>query len=198
MLSEGATPVPIRSSGTWLTPRRMAVSGSPGRTGLPATTTEPAVGLRMPVMTSASSRWPLPATPATPTISPAWTVRDTSRRAKVPRSPRAETPNRSRITSRSARAGPCFFWVKTTSRPTIIRASSRGLVSVVGTVPITFPRRSTVTRRETAITSSSLWEMKITVRPSAAIRRSVSKRFSDSWGVSREVGSSRIRMRAPR
>ena len=39
--------------------------------------------------------------------------------------------------------------------------------------PIVRPARSTVTRSATAITSSSLWEMKMIVRPSAAIARSV-------------------------
>ncbi len=40
--------------------------------------------------------------------------------------------------------------------------------------------------------------MKITVRPSAAIARSVSKSTSASCGVSTAVGSSRIRIRASR
>ena len=49
----------------------------------------PAVVARSPVMTSASSRWPFPATPAIPRISPAHTSSVTSFSASVPRSPRA-------------------------------------------------------------------------------------------------------------
>src|SRR5438067_1103131 len=135
----GATPCPMRSSGTWLTLCWIAARGSPERIALPAIETVPLVSRRMPVMTSASSRWPLPATPAMPTISPAWTVRSTFCRASVPRSLKAVTPRRSRTTSRSVWATASFFCVKTTSRPTIIRASCRGLVSLVRTVPISFP-----------------------------------------------------------
>ncbi len=72
------------------------------------------------------------------------------------------------------------------------------MASAVATVATFFPPRSTVTRSETAFTSWSLWEMKITVRPSSAIVRSVAKRASDSCGVSTAVGSSRIRIRESR
>ena len=47
----------------------------------------PRSGRRTPATSSASSRWPLPETPAMPTISPAWSVSETSRRA-MPRGPR--------------------------------------------------------------------------------------------------------------
>ena len=60
-----------------------------------------------------------------------------------------------------------------TSRPTISAASDRGVASAVATVATERPPRSTVTRSETAVTSFSLCEMKITVRPSATICRSV-------------------------
>src|SRR2546428_332268 len=59
-------------------------------------------------------------------------------------------------------------------------------------------RRRTVTRFETAMTSSNLCEMKMTARCSPAINRRVWNRSSASWGVSCEVGSSRIRTLAPR
>ena len=49
------------------------------------------VHARSPVMTSASSDWPLPATPAMPTISPARTSSDTSRSAGRPLSLTAPT-----------------------------------------------------------------------------------------------------------
>ena len=77
-------------------------------------------------------------------------------------------------------------------------ASSRGVAPAVSTVAIERPPRSTVTRSATAFTSFSLCEMKITVLPSAAIARSVSKSASASCGVSTAVGSSRIRIRASR
>ena len=68
----------------------------------------------------------------------------------------------------------------------------------MATVATVRPARSTVTRSETAVTSCSLCEMKITVRPSSAIARSVSKSDSASCGVSTAVGSSRIRICASR
>ena len=85
-----------------------------------------------------------------------------------------------------------------TSRPTISAASERGVASLVRTVSTFFPPRRTVTRSETAFTSCSLCEMKMIVRPSSAITRSVSKSDAASCGVSTAVGSSRIRMRASR
>ena len=61
------------------------------------------------------------------------------------------------------------------SRPTISDASERGVASaVVDGRDRSCPPRSTVTRSETAFTSCSLCEMKMIVRPSSAITRSVS------------------------
>ncbi len=77
-------------------------------------------------------------------------------------------------------------------------ASERAVASDVATVAIERPLLSTVTRRETASTSLSLCEMKITVRPSPAICRSATNSRSASCGVRTAVGSSRIRMRASR
>ncbi len=48
------------------------------------------------------------------------------------------------------------------------------------------------------MTSPSLWEMKISERPSAAMVFKVAKSRSASGWVSTAVGSSRIRMRASR
>ena len=96
------------------------------------------------------------------------------------------------VAGRRARSGS-----RARVRPSAPRASaaSRRRAS---TVAIERPPRSTVTRSATAFTSCSLCEMKITVRPSAAISRSVSNSTSASCGVSTAVGSSRIRMRASR
>src|SRR5256886_12451018 len=52
-----------------------------------------------------------------------------------------------------------------TSRPTIRRAISASLVSLVSRWPTTLPRRITVMRSEISRTSFSLWEMKIIVLP---------------------------------
>ena len=49
-----------------------------------------------------------------------------------------------------------------------------------------------------AMTSLSLWVMMTMDFPSARMFRSTEKSFSVSWGVSTAVGSSRIRMSAPR
>ena len=47
----------------------------------------------------------------------------------------------------------------TISRPTILRASSRGVVPAASISSLTLPNRMTVTRSATFITSSSLWVM---------------------------------------
>ena len=49
--------------------------------------TSPEVGSRMPMMTSTSSAWPLPSTPAMPRTSPAWIVREMSSRTGRPETP---------------------------------------------------------------------------------------------------------------
>ena len=59
------------------------------------------------------------------------------------------------------------------------------------------PLRNTVTRSEIASTSSRKCEMKTMLRPSPFSRRSTANSRATSGGDSAEVGSSRIRMRAP-
>ncbi len=71
-------------------------------------------------------------------------------------------------------------------------------MSAVRTVLMVRPLRRIVTWLETAITSGSLWEMKMIVPPAAAISRTLENSWSLSCGVRTVVGSSRIRMRAPR
>ena len=60
------------------------------------------------------------------------------------------------------------------------------------------PLRRIVVRSAIAKTSGSLWEMKMTVRPPATISRTLEKSCSISDGVRTVVGSSRMRMLAPR
>ena len=118
--SDGAKPVPSRSSGTYARPARRAPSAPPRAVGAPHTVTLPCCGALRPATISARSRWPLPATPATPTISPA--------RTSILMSDRISTPSRSRCTCDTesktspvgdlARRGTMLI-----SRPTINSAS---------------------------------------------------------------------------
>ena len=84
------------------------------------------------------------------------------------------------------------------SAPTISSASCRELVSAGTTVATVVPRRSTVMSSETASTSSSLWEMKMRVWPSALSSRRFAKSASTSCGTRTAVGSSRMMILAPR
>ena len=195
MLRLGATPVPRRSSGTWATPARDRLARVAAAQRRPSTRTAAGRRGRIPAIVSASSRWPLPATPATPTISPrahrerhavhrrhaAVAVGAQSRRPRARRSPSGAAALDRRVPSRP-RARPSARPARAASRRPPRRSRP------------TCPPRSTVTRSATAFTSCSLCEMKITVRPSAAIVRSVSKSASASCGVSTAVGSSRIRI----
>ena len=82
--------------------------------------------------------------------------------------------------------------------PTIISVRASSVASQVLTVPTYSPRRRIATRSLTVSTSWSLWVMMMTALPSAFMLRMTAKSFSVSWGVSTAVGSSRIRMSAPR
>ncbi len=72
------------------------------------------------------------------------------------------------------------------------------LASAIGSSATSLPWRSTATRSATAMTSFSLWEMKMIESPSATMAFKVLKRVSTSLGASTAVGSSRMRTRAPR
>ena len=176
-------------------PASNAARASPFFTGSPTTRIEPFVHGRSPAIASASSRWPFPATPATATSSPARTVSVTPASAGTPRSPSTQTSCSSSTGWLSGRALPCLLTVSI-SRPTISSASDCGVASAVFAVATVLPPRSTVTRSDTAFTSCSLCEMKTTVLPSSAIRRTVANSASASVGVNTAVGSSRMRMRA--
>ena len=88
--------------------------------------------------------------------------------------------------------------LRLTALPTIMSVSFCGLVSEVGTSPMYLPLRSTATRSEISMTSWSLWVMMTMALPSAFILRITSKSRWVSWGVRTAVGSSRIRILAPR
>ena len=77
-------------------------------------------------------------------------------------------------------------------RPTIMSDSSSRLVSLISTVPISLPLRSTVQRSATFMISASLWVMNRMLLPSRAKPRITSISSSISCGVNTAVGSSKI------
>ena len=132
----------------------------------PATRMPPRSGARSPVSASISSVWPLPSTPAMPTISPARTSKETPRTFSMPRS---SDTWRSRTSSRtSPGSAGAFSTRRSTSRPTIARARDSSVAPSRGTVSIVLPRRSTVMRSAISSTSFSLWLMKMIEMPSGA------------------------------
>ncbi len=151
----------------------------------------------MPMMTSTSSAWPLPSTPAMPTISPAWMVRSMSSSSARP--PAGSASEVSSIVS----IGVCVTVDSSvegegSSEPTISSASWRAVTPVGSTSATVVPRRITVMASATLSTSSSLCEMNMTVRPSDFSSRRLSKSSSTSCGTRTAVGSSRMMIRAPR
>ena len=150
----------------------------------------------MPRIASTSSAWPLPSTPAIPAISPPRTSKDTFRSRRAPASSTAEMFS----TSTAARSVTAAFRVSGvgSSEPTISSARSAAVTSCGFTAATERPWRNTVMASATARTSSSLWSMKMMVWPSAASSRMLRNSSSTSCGTSTAVGSSKIRMRAPR
>ena len=164
-------------------------------TGWPSTRACPAVGTRRPDSSCAKATCPLPDTPAMATISPARKASDTPR-SRSRALPAVCTSTSSATTSPTAAAG--WRARRATAWPTIHSASWPSLVSAAAHSATRRPARSTATRCDTRSTSPSLWLMKMMDRPCATIWPSVSNSASLSCGVSTAVGSSRIRMRAPR
>jgi len=110
-----------------------------------------------PEIAASSSCWPLPDTPAMPTISPCRTSSETPSRATLNRSKLGRW--RSRTASASAPSFAGFFSSRGGSAPIIIR-ERLAVVSWAGSqVPTTWPPRRTVHRWQSARISSSLWLM---------------------------------------
>ena len=75
---------------------------------------------------------------------------------------------------------------------------TKSVTAEASTVSIVRPWRITVIRSAISRTSSSLWLMKMTVEPCAVSSRRFARSSSTSCGTRAAVGSSRIRILAPR
>ena len=187
-----------RSSGTCPTPSNRSLCGlrSCAGMGSPSMRISPELSGRMPASASRSSDCPLPATPATPRISPSRNRNDTPSMRATPRSSRT-----TRFRASSAIAPGCagpFSILKMTLRPTIASASSGGEDFAVSNVATISPRRMTDTRSVRFMISRNLWVMKMIVLFSRLSTRSISNNWSASAGVRTAVGSSSTRISAPR
>ena len=138
----------------------------------------------------------MPSIPAIPTISPLRTVKDKLRTASKPRSFFTTKFSTASITSLGLAS--VFSVLKLTERPTIISASSLEVVVATSTVSIDSPRRITVQRSATFLISSNLWVIIMIDLPSSAKALKVNIKSSISCGVNTAVGSSKIRISAPR
>ena len=145
-----------------------------------------------PAITSASSAWPFPSTPAIPRISPFLSSSERSLRNFTFALLSADTFFSWRIAGFFADAfGSTLSMI---DRPTIIFANSDSLESDVLTVPTTLPPRRTVTLLLASITSWSLCVMNIIERPCFTIDCKVANSAFSSCGVNMDVGSSRMRI----
>ncbi len=151
-----------------------------------------------PVIASVNCCCPLPATPAIPRISPPRMEKLTwSSTGLPPPMGRTTTSLASTMTSPGLK-GP-LSKEKRMSRPTIILARScTRLIDFVLQVDTLLPLLRTCTVWLNSMTSSILWVMKMALFPSASIFFRISFKSRDSPGVSTAVGSSRMRMSAPR
>ena len=167
----------------------MACAGRPGGSRRPATSTVPASARSTPKMARATSLRPAPTSPASATISPARTSKPTSKK----------TP--SRVSPSTRRTGSptsvsCLGKSVLSSRPTIRRTISSGVMSAIRASCTTAPSRITVTVSQSAKTSSSRWEMKSTPAPCSRSVRTTENSRSTSGPESAAVGSSMMRTRA--
>ena len=178
-----------RSSGTRPMPAAIAALGEAGGSLRPCTSTEPASARSMPKIARATSERPAPTRPASATISPALTSNETS--VKTPSRVRRSTLRTVAPTSATS-----FGKSASRSRPTIEWISRCCVVSAIASVVTWRPSRITVTRWQSAKTSSSRCEMKSTAAPCARSVSTTPKRRSTSVCVSAAVGSSMTITRA--
>ena len=187
--SSSTRPCLRRSSGTRAMPRAVALRGLPFGSGIPSRRTLPLSYGSTPKIARATSLRPAPTRPASPTISPARTVKVMSRNT-----PARVSPSTSSTTSPTS-AGS-FGNSSVTSRPTIWRTSSSTVVSAIGVVSMYEPSRITVTVSQRANTSSKRCEMNSSARPSSRRLRATAKSRSTSTPESAAVGSSMMSTRA--
>ena len=175
-VAEPTSPLTLRSSGTCATDAAIRSLRSAFVTSSPARVMVPSLHGRRPVMHSASTSCPLPATPTTPRISP-------PRRSKETSSTRVRSWSRTVRPSMPSTTGPSGdAWTTVrgrSSRPTIRVPSSRGEVSPVRIERTRRPSRRIVTRSETSITSSSLWVMIAIAVPWSARPRMIAEEALD-------------------
>ena len=190
--NSGTAPRPSRSSGTKARPSARRLAASRRATGSPLSMIVSArESVRSPERAAINSFWPLPETPAMPTISPPRTLRSISTRS-VPKGSSAGSERLRTISAPSprVRASRCCGCGR--SPPIIMRASPDEVSCRGSQVPVTRPERSTVAFWHSARISSSLWLMYRIEQPSDDSRRSVSNSFCTACGVSTDVGSSMI------
>ncbi|MNU62901.1 hypothetical protein D3C71_521410 [compost metagenome] len=185
-------PSRLRSSGMRPMPDDTASATVRSPTPLPNRTRSPALRPIVPLKSWASTACPLPETPIMPSTSPALSLKSIAFSRSTP-------PERTVIPPASSTISPGVEASRTgrvTWRPTISSASSALLVSPTSRSATCLPPRNTTMRSAVAITSSSLWEMKISDRPCRAISFKVENSVSASSLVRTAVGSSSTRMRA--
>ncbi len=213
---------PCRSSGMMPTPAAVISPGERPVRFRPPTNTRPSLGRASPARIIPSSAWPLPSTPATPTISPGLTMTVTPSSRRLPAASRKDTPSSTSASSgkrppdaRGPAAGVApdvaataagavgapatpseaatVASSETMSRPTMERTSARMSARAISTLSTTRPARSTVVRSATLAISASLCVTRMTPRPPAATRRQMASSAPTSSGGSTAVGSSRTR-----
>ena len=176
-------------------PAARACGTLPVRTGRPRTAIRPPSGARSPARVSPIAVFPLAVAPASPTTSPARTVRSSG--AKCPSSgqpfgPQHRLPRRPG-TPPAAAAAPA------PSASPVIAATSASLASpATGAVSTCRASRKTVTVSHSSWTSWRWCEMNRKATPWARSARSLPKSRSMPPASSRAVGSSRMISRAPK
>ena len=202
-------PASWRSSGTSATPAAPIAPALPVGTDRPSTSTVPASSGSRLASTSHSSAWPLPSTPARPTISPAPTSRSNRSRTSLP-SARATVASRTASTVRAIGGVGCGVRIGGLGHETECRRLAAQRHSATrpspwpgrgrrhrpcGSQSDTRPCRRIVITSVARMISSSLWLTSATALPSCSTAvRNVANRYSDSCGVSTDVGSSKITM----
>ena len=152
----GTAPRPNRSSGTKATPSRRRSAGPMLPIATPCNWIAPASFTgSSPLSAASNSSWPLPATPATPTISPLRTCR-LILLSRVPNG--SWVPLLNCITSKKASPPSALAYSVEigVSSPTIKRAMEAGVSSAGLQLPDTLPPLNTVALSHSAFTSFNL------------------------------------------